>query len=114
MTASCWVIYNTTGENLFKLEKDGTSIKKALDYLLFYNTHPEQWAWFKNPATGNVHTAVGFWPANLLEAMRNIYHEPQYEVYVAPYRPIVYPRHDYAWTYPTLFPVSLEGYQHIK
>ncbi|PTQ97883.1 alginate lyase [Mucilaginibacter yixingensis] len=114
LTASCWVIYNTTGENLFKLEQGGTSIKKALDYLLYYNAHPDEWTWFKNPATGNVNTAVGFWPANLMEAMRNVYHDDKYDAYVAPYRPIMYTRHDYAWTYPTLFPLSLDNYKDQK
>lgn len=33
MTGACWLVYNLTGENLFALEQDGTSIKKALDYM---------------------------------------------------------------------------------
>ena len=35
LTASCWLIYNLTGENLFVWEHEGKSIKKALDYLLY-------------------------------------------------------------------------------
>ena len=37
LTASCWLIYNLTGENLFVWEHEGKSIKKALDYLLYYS-----------------------------------------------------------------------------
>lgn len=114
LTASSWVIFNTTGENLFDLNRDGASIKKSLDYLLYYNTHPAEWTWYKNPVSGQVNTATGFWPANLLEAMRYVYHEANYNTFVSPYRPIIYPRHDYAWTYPTLFPVSINNYNDIK
>ena len=111
LTASCWVIYNQTGENLFAATKDGASFKKALDYLLYYNQHPAEWKFFKNPDTGSVHTATGFWPANLLEAMNGIYPSPEYERYLAQYRPIMYSTHDYAWTFPTLMPLRLNGYQ---
>ena len=111
ISASFWVVYNQTGENLFALEKNGASLKKGLDYLLYHNQHPEEWTWFKNPVTGNKATATGFWPANLLEAMNGIYHSNDFDAFVAPYRPIVYPRHDYAWTYPTLFPLSLTEYK---
>jgi len=112
LTASMWVVYNTTGDNMFMLEKDGASVKKAIDYLLYYNQHPDGWTWFKNPNTGSVvNTAVGFWPANLIEAMRNIYPDDKYDAFVAPYRPIMYSRHDYAWTFPTLLPLSLKGYK---
>lgn len=114
ITASSWVIYNTTGENFFTMEQGGASFKMALDYLLYYNTHPAEWPWFKNPNTGNINTATGFWPGNLLEAMHNIYHEDKFDAFVAPDRPIVYPRHDYAWTYPTLFPLSLNNYKEVK
>lgn len=111
LTASSWVIYNQTGENLFAASRDGASFKKALDYLLYYNQHPEEWKFFKNPDAGSVHTATGFWPANLLEAMNGIYPSSQFDEFLAPYRPIMYPRHDYAWTFPTLMPLRLNGYQ---
>lgn len=112
LTASMWVIYNTTGDNMFMLEKDGASVKKSIDYLLYYNQHPGEWTWFKNPNIGkSTNPAVDFWPANLLEAMHFVYPNPEYDAYVAPHRPIVYARHDYAWTYPTLLPVKLDGYK---
>ncbi|MVN91755.1 alginate lyase family protein [Mucilaginibacter aquatilis] len=110
LTASMWVIYNTTGDNLFTLEKDGSSVKKALERLLYYNQHPEEWIWFKNPVTSNTYTSVGFWPVNLLEAMHYIYPNDNFEAYIAPHRPIMYSKHDYAWTFPTLMPVKLNGY----
>ncbi|WP_343524619.1 alginate lyase family protein [Pedobacter sp.] len=111
LTASSWIIYNQTGENLFQLSRGGASFKKALDYLFYYNQHPEEWKFFKNPDTGSVHTITGFWPANLLEAMNSIYPSPQFDDYLAPYRPIMYTTHDYAWTFPTLMPLRLNGYQ---
>ena len=111
LTASSWVIYNQTGENLFTAEKDGASFKKALDYLLYYNQHPEEWKFFKNPDTGFVYTETGFWPANLLEAMNGIYHSSDFDTFLIPYRPIMYPKHDYAWTFPTLMPLSLTDYK---
>lgn len=112
LTASMWVIYNTTGDNMFMLEKDGASVKIAIDYLLYYNQHPDEWTWFKNPNIGkSTNPAVDFWPANLLEAMHFVYPNPEYDAYVAPHRPIVYARHDYAWTFPTLLPVKLDGYR---
>lgn len=111
LTASMWAIYNETGENLFFLEKDGSSVKKALDYLLYYNQHPQEWKYFKAPVTGNSNAAYGFWPGNLLDAMSNIYDSDAYRAYVAPYRPIMYSKHDYAWTFPTLMPLSLNGYK---
>lgn len=111
LTASMWVIYNETGENLFFAEKNGASVKKALDYLLYYNQHPQEWKYFKDPVTGSVHSMYGFWPANLLEAMSNIYDSEDYRAYVAPHRPVMYGKHDYAWTFPTLMPLSLDGYK---
>lgn len=111
ITASMWVIYNETSENLFFEEKNGTSVKKALDYLLYHNQHPEEWKYFKNPVTGNVNTIYGFWPTNLLEAMSNIYNSDAYRDYVKPYRPIQYDEHDYSWVFPTLMPLSLTGYK---
>jgi len=111
LTASSWVIYNQTGENLFTAEKDGASFKKALDYLLYYNQHPTEWSFFKNPDTGSTYTETGFWPANLLEAMNGIYHSSDFDTFVGPHRPIMYPKHDYAWTFPTLMPLSLTNYK---
>jgi len=111
LTASMWVIYNKTGENLFFQQKNGASVKKALDYLLYYNQHPDEWKYFKDPVTGSKESMYGFWPANLLEAMSGIYDSGEYRSYVAPHRPVVYLKHDYAWTYPTLFPLSLNGYK---
>ena len=54
MTAACWMVYNLTGENLFNLEQNGTSIKKALDYMAYYNKHPKEWKWDNNPNTGRM------------------------------------------------------------
>lgn len=106
MTASFWVVYNLTGENLFLWEQEGKSIKKALDYLLRYQKAPYEWKWYKEP---NVGTHVT-WPDNLLEAMACIYGEAAYVEYVANSRPHIYPVHHFAWVFPTLMPLSLNGY----
>ena len=106
MTAACWLVYNSTGENLFTWEKDGRSIKTALDYLFYYNQHPDEWKWFKNPEAGD----PNWWPSNLLEAMSGIYNDQDYVQFIQPNRPLMYSNHHYAWTFPTLMPVSLKGY----
>lgn len=106
ITAACWLVHNDSGENLFLLEENKISIKTALDYLFYYNQHPEEWKWFKNPATG----PTDRWPGNLLEAMAGIYDDMEYKKFVAPNRPLIYPVHHFAWSFPTLMPLSLEGY----
>lgn len=106
MTASFWVVYNLTNENLFLWEQDGKSVKKALDYLLRYQKAPSEWKWYKEPNVGTHST----WPDNLLEAMSGIYGEPAYMEYVANSRPHIYPVHHFAWVFPTLMPLSLNGY----
>lgn len=106
MTASFWVVYNLTGENLFLWEQEGKSIKKALDYLLRYQKDPSEWKWYKEPNVGTHAT----WPDNLLEAMAGIYGEPAYVKYVENSRPHIYPVHHFAWVFPTLMPLSLNGY----
>jgi len=110
ITASCWTIYNTTGEDLFKWEVQGRSIKTALDYLLYYNQHPAEWQWFKNPRTIKPGSSTEFWPANLVEAMYGIYHDNSYKTFIEPYRPLIYDKHHFAWTFPTLMQVQLEAY----
>lgn len=107
MTAACWLVYNSTDENLFALENNGTSIKSAIDYLCYYNQHPDEWKWFENPITDSAEK----WPGNLLEAMYGIYHDRNYIEFIQSKRPLMYPYHHYAWTFPTLMPISLEGYQ---
>lgn len=112
ITAACWVAYQRTGENIFALEQDGRSIKKALDYLLYYNQHPGEWPWFENPNQGKPQgvfpTSGVFWPGNLLEAMGGIYNDQEYLKYVEPHRPICYGAHHYSWVFPTLMPVRLK------
>jgi hypothetical protein len=104
MTGACWLIYNATGENLFILENDGVSIKSAIDYLFYHNLHPDEWKWFKDPATG----PKDRWPGNLLEAMSGIYHDEAYVEFVKPNRPLMYPEHHFVWSFPTLMPLSYE------
>ncbi len=108
MTAASWIAYNITGENIFTLESEqGASIKKAVDYILYYSKNPTQWPWDPNPERGTPQK----WPGNLVEALDGIYNEPNYRSYVAGSRPIVYNDHHFTWTFPTLMPLSLTEYQ---
>lgn len=104
MTAACWVTYNLTGENLFDLSQNGVSIKKAMDYLAYYNKHPREWKWDSNPNTGNKEA----WPNNLLEAMSDIYKDNNYIEYIKDRRPIIYPTHHFAWVFTTLMPTTIK------
>lgn len=103
MTASCWLVYNLTGENLFMLEENGISIKKALDYLFHYYQHPDEWKWNDHVRSGKNE----IWPDNLFEAMAGIYGDEEYTKLIKNSRPIIYPIHHFAWVFPTLMPVKL-------
>lgn len=103
VTATCYVVYNSTGENLFLLKEGDKSIKKALDYLLYYSQHPSEWPWYKDPNQGRPVS----WPGNLMEAMGGIYGEPKYIQYIESYRPLCYSSHHFAWSFPTLMPAWL-------
>jgi len=107
ITAACWVAYNATGENLFTYAQSERSIKKAVDYLYYYNLHPEEWPWFKNPNRGT----PAKWPGNLLEVLSDVYNDKRYAEYAAPARPVIYNLHHFAWTFPTLMTVDLGGYK---
>ncbi|KAA6301644.1 MAG: hypothetical protein EZS26_002250 [Candidatus Ordinivivax streblomastigis] len=104
MTAAAWLVYNLTGEDLFNLEQEGVSMKKALDYLAYYNQHPAEWPWCENSNTG----AGDMWPENLLEAMAGIYQDANYVEYVKSSQPVIYPKHHFAWVFPTLMPLLLK------
>jgi hypothetical protein len=108
ITAACWVAYNATGEDLFHYKKGNRSIKKAVDYLYHYNMHATEWPWFQNPNKGSAEK----WPGNLLEALSGIYNEDtRYSDYAKPARPISYNVHHFAWTFPTLMPVTLTSFR---
>lgn len=108
LTAAVWVAYNMTGENIFELESEGgASIKKAVDYILYYSINPTEWPWHNNPEGGTPHK----WPGNLVEALYGIYKDPSYRNYVIGSRPIIYKDHHFTWTFPTLMPLSLTGYK---
>ncbi|SFS69237.1 Alginate lyase [Porphyromonadaceae bacterium NLAE-zl-C104] len=108
LTASAWIANNITGENLFALESgEGASIKKAVDYILYYSINPSEWPWYDNPERGTPNK----WPGNLVEALYGIYKDQSYISYVSGSRPIVYNDHHFTWTFPTLMPLSLTGYE---
>lgn len=100
ITASAWVIYNETGENLFEMNFDGINIKKALDYLLYYSIHYDKW-----PHCDKINRPTeGGWPYNLFEAMGKIYNDNNYTNFTRKKQPIIYNHHHYAWSFPTLMP----------
>jgi hypothetical protein len=103
ITASFNVIYHATGENLFLLKEEDKSVKKALDYLFYFNQHPAEWTWFENPRQGSPES----WPGNLFEAMGSIYGDEAYHDYNVHSRPLVYDKHHFAWSFPTLMPPFL-------
>lgn len=120
MTATAWIAYNATGENLFTLQENGRSVKTAVDYLFYYNQHPDEWKWFENPVHGSqdskfsdldLKTYYSFWPANLIEATSGIFDDIEYVKYVAPYRPLCYEQHHFAWVFTTLMPPMMNGYK---
>lgn len=104
ITASCWVAYNLTGENLFMSEKEGLLIKRALDYLLYYTQHPNEWPWFSNPRDGNGE----HWPENLISAMSGIYNDKNYLEFAQSRKLIIHPYHHHAWTFAGLMPLRLD------
>jgi hypothetical protein len=106
MTAACWVAYNLTGENLFALEQNGASIKKAIDCLFYYEQNPQEWPFHSHPNTGNNEP----WCENLIEAMAGVYNNSAYADFAKQFRPIIYPKHHFAWVFPTLMPVCLTVY----
>lgn len=103
ITASCYVVYQATDDNIFLLEEDGKSIKKALDYLFYHNQHPEEWIWHDAPGTGS----PSGWPGVLFEAMGSVYGDKDYIDYVRELRPLIYDSHHFAWSFPTLMPAIL-------
>ncbi len=120
MTAMAWVAYNATGENLFALQQNGCSLKTAIDYLFYYNQHPNEWKWSENPVHGSpeskfsdldLKTRYAFWPANLIDAMVGVYHDTDYAEYVAPYRPMCYEANHFAWVFTTLMPAMIDSYE---
>ncbi len=107
ITASMWVGYQATGENLFAYSQNNVSVKSAMDYLYQYNLKPEEWTWFKNPRPGS----PGTWPGNLLEAMSGVYQDAQYAAYAKQAQPICYDFHHFAWTFPSLMKVQLTPFK---
>lgn len=110
VTGAFWIAYNATQENLF-LSAEGAVVKKAIDYLLYYNQHADEWPWYQGPRQGKPDSSNTFWPANLIEAMSEVYNDEQYKQYVRPFRPLVYATHHFVWTYPTLMTVRTGAYK---
>ncbi|MEK4877933.1 carbohydrate-binding protein [Paenibacillus sp. FSL R5-0908] len=117
MTASAEIVLHATGEDLFHWESpSGKSLKKASDNLLYYaNGHVSEWPnEYGGKQVYSTFLNNNSFPLNMYEALADIYQDPQYEIYVSPYRPIggningdtgFY--HNHAWVYPTLLRTSV-------
>ncbi|MDD6471756.1 MAG: alginate lyase family protein [Bacteroidales bacterium] len=104
ITAASWIIYNESGINLFREDFDGIKFKMALDYLLYYSNHPDEWPHFKKVNKPQ----PGYWPYMLFEAMKGIYHEDEYATFTRSQQPIMCDKHHFAWTFPTLMPLQMK------
>lgn len=108
ITASAWVIYNRGGENLFAYQQDSISIKQALNYLQYYQRRPNEWPWYPNPETADKSDVEVCWPDNLMLAMRNIYPGQAFTKELFIHEPVIYSKHHFAWTFPSLMPVEFK------
>jgi predicted ester cyclase len=110
VTAAAKLVLDTTGEDLFRwVSPGGKSLQYAVERFFHYvNGHLKEWPYDDNPIFP-AQLSGGTWPLDLVEAMANIYKNPDFERFVAPYRPITgnininsghY--HAYAWIYPEL------------
>ena len=100
LTAAAQVALDAEGVDLFNwISPRGKTIKKALDFLLYYTKHPAKWPYYSNPI---VPSAAENWPYNLFEAMSDIYPDPAYAAFASSRRPIMETGHHYAWSFPTL------------
>lgn len=103
ITAACWVILQAEGTDLLHWKENGQSIQLGLDYLLHFVKDPDKWPWHPKQRPGSPES----WPGNLFEAMEEIYDDPEYGTYAKPARPVSYPIHHFAWTFPTLMKPKL-------
>jgi hypothetical protein len=113
MTAGIQVGRNVLGVDLFGyVSPEGRSIRLALDRLFLYCLDPGTWPYelppgpageiwrLLYPCADEVELPLPYdWPANLYEVMSSVYSVPEWEAWVAPYRP---QRGQHAWIYATL------------
>ncbi len=102
MTATCNIIKNVLDIDLFEYEgARGQSIKKALDYLLYYYQRPEEWPHYPG-GKQNYTPGKTDYPYNLFEAMAVIYNNEEYKNFARSKSVNTVIGHHYAWTYTTL------------
>lgn len=110
VTAGAKLVLDTTGEDLFHWKSPGgKSLQHAIEqFFHFANGHMKEWPYDEDPIYPE-QLSAGTWPLDLYEAMAVVYQNPDFERFVAPYRPIkgnvnlnngLY--HSYAWVYPEL------------
>lgn len=84
ITLSAQLAYNTIGENLFMWNSGEKSLKKALDYLLYYELHRTEWPhWTFTSDKERSKDA----PTDLYEAM-NDYYSDEYKSFVGDFQPV--------------------------
>lgn len=93
MTAAAKIVNNVARTNLFSTTHYyGQKMHKALQYLFYYNEHPEDWPY---------HAGIAGRPAHaLFEAMGDVYNNLDFTEYAAGQRAVL--DSDFGWTMPTL------------
>ncbi|WP_170307977.1 alginate lyase family protein [Paenibacillus dakarensis] len=110
VTAAAKLVLDTTSEDLFRwISPGGKSLQHAVGQFFHYaDGHIKEWPYDEDPIFPEQPSA-STWPLDLYEAMSIVYQNPDFERFVAPYRPIkgntnlnsgFY--HSYAWVYPEL------------
>lgn len=107
ITLHAQLAYNTTGQDIFNwTSENGRSIKKALDYLEYYELNKSEWPWHPMPNTSPNKDA----PSDLFEAMNDFYNN-EYDSFVTNFRPVsggykgTRVSH-LGWSFPTLMRMS--------
>lgn len=95
ITSAAHIAKEAAGIDLFHwTSPGGTTIKQALDYLLYYMNHPDQWPYGENPRMPG---SSEDWGYNLFEAMSDYYDEPSYKDFASAREPIMYLSSHFAW-----------------
>ena len=101
MTCCSTVIYNSCGTDLFSyVGNEGQSIRKALDFLLYYYENQNEWKYCEEKQ--DLLPFVKAWPFNLFEAMGDRYDCEKYTGFASNHRPVGSTAHHAAWSYTTL------------
>lgn len=110
VTAAAKLVLDTTGEDLFRwVSPGGKSLQRAVEQFFHYaDGRITEWPYDEDPIFP-AELSRSTWPLDLYEAMAAVYQNPDFERFVAPYRPITGNINlnsgfyqSYAWVYPEL------------